>query len=153
NIKYDMEVLANANIQLQGIAFDTMMESYVLDSTSNSHDLDSLALKYLGLRPISFEDIAGTGSKQLTFNQIEVQKAGIYAAEDADVTLRLHQALWPRVEKEKGIKHIFESIEIPLIPVLSRMERTGVLIDPDKLEKQGQELQKRLIELEQEAFL
>jgi len=153
NIKYDMEVLANANIQLQGIAFDTMMESYVLDSTSNSHDMDSLALKYLGWRTISFADIAGKGSKQLTFNQIDVQKAGTYAAEDADVTLRLHQALWTRIEKEKGLKHIFANIEMPLIPVLARMERTGVLIDPIKLENQGRELQKRLLELEEEIFL
>ncbi len=153
NIKYDLEVLANANIHLQGIAFDTMMESYVLDSTSNNHDMNSLALKYLGWRTIAFEDIAGTGSKQITFNRVDVQKAGIYAAEDADVTWQLHQTLWPRIEKEQGIKHIFTSIEMPLIPVLARMERTGVLIDPIKLENQGHELQKRLLQLEQEAFL
>lgn len=153
HIKYDTEVLAKANIHLQGIAFDTMMESYVLDSTSNAHDMDTLALKYLGWRTITFEDIAGKGSKQLTFNQIDIDKAGIYAAEDADVTLRLHQTLWPRIEKLPGIKHIFETIEMPLIPVLTRMEQRGVFIDPIKLEKQGQELQKRLVQLEQEAFM
>lgn len=152
HIKYDMEVLANYHIQLQGIAFDTMMESYVLDSTSSNHSMDALALKYLGWRTITFEDVAGKGSKQITFNQVEVQKAGTYAAEDADVTLRLHQVLWPRISEYPGLKHIFEDIEMPLIPVLARMERNGVLIDPDKLEKQGQELSKRIGELEKEAF-
>jgi len=152
NIKYDMEVLANAGISLQGIAFDTMMESYVLDSASNNHDMDALALKYLGWRTITFQDLAGKGSKQLTFNQIDVQKAGLYAAEDADVTLRLHEALWPRIVAEQGLKRVFEEIEMPLIPVLAHIERTGVLIDPKKLEQQGKELQHRLTELEQEAF-
>lgn len=150
--KYDTEVLANYGIHFKGIAFDTMMESYVLDSTSNSHDMDSLALKYLGWRTITFTDIAGKGSKQLTFNQIDIQKAGLYAAEDADVTLRLHQNLWPRVMDMQGIKYIFENIEMPLIPVLARMERTGVLIDTHKLEMQGKELQARLIDIEQEIF-
>lgn len=153
NSKYDMEVLANAGINLQGIAYDTMLESYVQDSISNNHDMDSLALKYLGWRTISFEDIAGKGNKQLTFNQIDLQKAGMYAAEDADVTLRLHQTLWPRIQKMPGLKHIFEEIEMPLVPVLVRMERNGVLIDPVQLEQQGKELQKRLLELEQEAYL
>jgi DNA polymerase-1 len=115
--------------------------------------MDSLALKYLGWRTITFEDIAGSGSKQLSFNQIDVEKAAKYAAEDADVTLRLHQTLWPRITKEPGIKYIFEAIEMPLVPVLMGMERAGVLIDPNKLEKQGEELQKRLQELEQEAFV
>lgn len=152
NIKYDMEVLANYDIELQGVTFDTMMESYVLDSSSNTHDMDSLALKYLGWRTITFKDVAGSGSKQLTFNQVTLDKASTYAAEDADVTLRLHNELWPRIEKQKGIKHIFENIEMPLIPVLARMERHGVLIDPDKLEQQGKELQKRLDELQAQAF-
>lgn len=152
NIKYDIEVLANAGIQLQGIAYDTMLESYILDSSSNNHDMDSLALKYLGHRTITFEELAGKGSKQLTFNQIDVQKAGIYAAEDADITLCLHQTLWPRVNAEAGLKYIFEKIEMPLVPVLAHMERAGVLIDPKKLETQGKELQKRLLELEQEAY-
>jgi DNA polymerase-1 len=152
NIKYDIEVLANAGVQLQGAAFDTMLESYVIDSTGNGHSMETLALKYLGLRLISFADIAGKGSKQLTFNQIEIEKAGPYACEDADITLRLHQTLLPRVAEHAGIKHIFENIEMPLIPVLAHIERNGVLIDPQKLERQGQELQKRIHELEQEAF-
>ncbi|MCW5583640.1 MAG: DNA polymerase I, partial [Gammaproteobacteria bacterium] len=152
NIKYDMEVLANENIALQGIAFDTMMESYVLDSTSGSHNMDALALKFLGWRTITFEEIAGKGSKQITFNHVDIQKAGIYAAEDADVTLQLHQTLWPRLVDEPGLKHIFETIEMPLVPVLAHIERNGVFIDPKKLDAQGKELQKRLLELEQEAF-
>lgn len=153
NIKYAIEVLAHAGIHVQGAMFDTMMESYILDSTSNNHDTDSLALKYLGWRKTSFEDIAGKGSKQITFNHVDVQKAGIYAAEEADVTLRLHQTLWPRISTEPGLKRVFEEIEMPLVSVLATMERNGVLIDPDKLEKQGKELQKRLLELEQEIFI
>lgn len=152
NLKYDLEVLANYDIHLLGIAYDTMMESYVLDSVSNNHDMVSLALKYLGLRTISYEELAGKGAKQLTFNQIDVEKAGIYAAEDADVTLKLHDTLWPRIEKETGLKRIFEEIEIPLVSVLANVERNGVLIDPKKLEIQGKELQQRLQELTQEAF-
>lgn len=152
NIKYDIEVLANYHIHLQGAAYDTMMESYVLDSTSNNHDMDSLALKYLGWRTITFADVAGKGAKQLSFNQVDVEKAGTYAAEDADVTLRLHQTLWPRIQDLAGVKNIYEKIEIPLIPVLAHMERTGVFIDPKKLEQQGKELQKRLLELEAEAY-
>lgn len=153
NLKYDMEVLANADIHLQGICFDTMLQSYVLDSASNSHNLEALALKYLGERTIPFEEIAGKGAKQIQFNQIEIQKAGEYAAEDADITLKLHHALWPRVNKEAGLTHIFNQIEIPLVPVLATIERGGVLIDPDRLEKQGKELQLRLHELEKEAYL
>jgi DNA polymerase-1 len=152
NIKYDMEVLANHGIDLQGIAYDTMLESYVLDSAGNAHDMDSLALKYLGFRTITFEDVAGKGAKQLTFNQVEVERAGEYAAEDADVTLRLHQTLWPRVQAEPGPHRIFTTIEMPLVPVLAHIERNGVLIDPVRLQKQGKELQIRLTELEQEAF-
>ncbi|VVC76898.1 DNA polymerase I [Aquicella siphonis] len=152
NIKYDMEVLAKAGVTLRGAAFDTMLESYVKDSTGSNHSMDALALKYLGWRTITFEDVAGKGAKQLTFNQVDVEKAGIYAAEDADVTLQLHQALWPGISAEPGLKHIFEHIEMPLVPVLAQIERNGVLIDPVKLETQGRELQKRLLELEQEAF-
>ena len=152
NIKYNMEVLANYHIDVAGAAFDTMLESYVLDSTGNRHDLDSLALKFLGCKTIAYEEIARKGSKQLTFNQIEVEKAGEYAAEDAEVTLRLHQTLWPRISAESGLKHIFTDIEMPLVPVLVRIERNGVLIDPDKLKTQGKELEKRLHELEKEAF-
>lgn len=153
NIKYDIEVLANAGIMVEGVAFDTMLESYILDSSSNSHDMDSLALKYLGWRTISFEDVAGKGSKQISFNEVEVQKAGVYAAEDADVTLRLHDVLWPRIEREPGLKRVFTEIEMPLVPVLANMERTGVLIDPILLKQQGKELNKRLLELEEEAFV
>lgn len=152
NIKYDLEVLANHGIQLRGIAFDTMLESYVIDSTSNKHDLDSLALKYLGWRTIQFEDIAGKGVKQLTFNQIPVEKASIYAAEDADVALQLHQTLWPKISKQAGLKHVLEEIELPLVPVLARIERNGVLIDASMLEKQSTELQERLNILEAETF-
>lgn len=153
NIKYDMEVLANYGIDLQGADFDTMMESYVLDSASNNHSMETLALKYLGLRTIAYEDVAGKGSKQVTFNQVEVQKAGIYAAEDADITLRLHHALWPRINDIPSLQRVYADIEIPLIPVLARIERNGVLIAPEKLKTQSKELQARLMELEQEAFM
>jgi DNA polymerase-1 len=152
NIKYDVEVLANAGIQVQGIAYDTMLESFVLDSTSSTRDMDSLALKYLGWRTITFTDVAGKGAKQVTFNLVDVKKAGIYAAEDADVTLRLHQELWPRVEKEKGLAYVYQNIEIPLVPVLVKMEREGVMIDPEKLIAQGKQLQLRLDELEKETY-
>jgi DNA polymerase-1 len=114
--------------------------------------MDSLALKYLGWQTITFEDVAGKGAKQVTFNMVPVDKAGTYAAEDADVTLRLHEELWPRLQKESGLKHVFEKIEMPLVPVLAHMEREGVLIDPDRLRKQGRELQIRLDELEKETF-
>ncbi|HLB41688.1 MAG TPA: DNA polymerase I [Gammaproteobacteria bacterium] len=153
NIKYDMQVLMNNNVHLQGMMFDTMMESYVLDSTGSRHDMDTLALKYLGWRTITYEEVTGKGAQQKKFNQIDIQKASIYAAEDADVTLRLHQTLWPRIQQENGLTYIFEKIEMPLVPVLARMERYGVLIDPKKLETQSRELQKRLQELEQEAFV
>lgn len=152
NIKYDIEVLANAGIHLNGIAFDTMLESYVLDSISNARDMDSLALKYLGWQTITYEDVAGKGAKQITFNHVPIDKAGVYAAEDADVTLRLHHALWPRVQKEKGLKHVLENIEMPLVPILAQMELEGVLIDPEKLKIQGKELQARLDQLEGEIF-
>lgn len=152
NIKYDIEVLTHENINLCGCVYDTMLESYVLDSASNAHDMDSMALKFLGWRTIAYEDIAGKGAKQLAFNHIDVDKAGMYAAEDADVTLQLHNKLWPRIAKQPNLQKLLETIEIPLIAVLARMECTGVLIDPFKLEKQGQELLKRLLELEQDAY-
>ncbi|HTM63875.1 MAG TPA: DNA polymerase I [Gammaproteobacteria bacterium] len=152
NIKYDIEVLANAGVHVKGVKYDTMLESYVLDSTSNTRDMDSMALKYLGWQTISFEDVAGKGAKQVTFNLVNTEIAGKYAAEDADVTFRLHEELWPRIQKEKGLKHIFEKIEMPLVPVLAQIEREGVLIDPQKLRAQGKELQKRLDELEKETF-
>ncbi len=150
NIKYDLEVLANHDIQLQGIAYDTMLESYILDSNSSNHAMDSLALKYLGWRTIQFTDVAGKGAKQLTFNQVPVATAATYAAEDADVTLQLHQTLWPKLLKEPGLKSVLEEIEMPLVPVLARMERNGVLIDVEMLKKQSTELEKRSNELDQE---
>jgi DNA polymerase-1 len=152
NLKYDIEVLANQGIFMEGITFDTMLESYVLDSASNTHDMDSLALKYLGWRTIRYEDVAGKGAKQIPFNQVPIDKAATYAAEDADVTLQLHQHLWPKLDKELGLKKVFQNIEMPLIPVLARIERNGVLIDAHMLEKQSAELEKRLKELEQEAY-
>jgi DNA polymerase I len=152
NLKYDTEVLANYDIVLKGIAFDTMLESYIYDSTSNRHDMNSLALKYLSWRTIHFEDIAGKGAKQLTFNQVPLDQASNYAAEDADVTLQLHHTLWPKIEALPGFKHIFEKIEMPLVPILARMERTGVLIDATLLAKQTHELEEKLITLEKNAF-
>ena len=151
NLKYDMSVLARYGIELQGIAFDTMLESYVLDSVGSRHDMDSLALKYLGEKTIHFEDIAGKGAGQLTFNQIDLNQAAPYAAEDADVTLRLHQALWPQVEAISALKTVFEEIEIPLVKVLSRIERNGALVDGKLLAIQSGEITKRLEELEREA--
>ena len=151
NLKYDASVLANHGIAMQGIHYDTMLESYVLDSTATRHDMDSLALKYLGHSTIHFEDIAGKGKAQLTFDQIPLEQAGPYAAEDADITLRLHQTLWPRLEPETGLRSVFEEIEIPLVPVLSSIERNGALLDRDMLQRQSQELGERLAELETQA--
>ncbi|WJW75464.1 DNA polymerase I [Thiohalobacter sp. IOR34] len=151
NLKYDMNVLANHGIELAGIGYDTMLESYVLDSTASRHDMDSLALKYLGRKTISFEQVAGKGAKQLSFNEVPLEQAAPYAAEDADITLRLHQALWPRLESEPALRRVFETIELPLVPVLSHMERTGVLIDARLLAEQSRELAGRLHEIEAEA--
>jgi DNA polymerase-1 len=152
NLKYDMSVLAQHGITLRGIAFDTMLESYVLDSVGSRHDMDSLALNYLGEETIKFADVAGKGATQLTFNQVALEQAGPYAAEDADITLRLHQTLWPRVAAEPTLKKVFEDIELPLVPVLSRIERTGALVDDTLLFQQSQELSARLGELETEAW-
>jgi DNA polymerase-1 len=151
NLKYDANVLANHGIELRGIRFDTMLESYVLDSTGTRHDMDSLSLKYLGHNTIHFEDIAGKGAKQLTFNQIKVEEAGPYAAEDADVTLRLHGALWPRLQNEQSLRSVLEEIELPLVPVLSRIERQGALISRELLGQQSSELGLRLEELKGQA--
>jgi len=151
NLKYDMSVLARHGISLRGVAFDTMLESYVLDSTGSRHDMDSLALKYLGEKTIHFEDIAGKGAGQLRFNQIALEEAGPYAAEDADVTLRLHRALWPRVCEVPSLRAVFEDIEMPLVPVLSRIERNGARVDAALLKAQGKEIALRLDELEREA--
>jgi DNA polymerase-1 len=151
NLKYDASVLANHGITLRGIRFDTMLESYVLDSTATRHDMDSLALKYLGQSTIHFEDIAGKGAKQLTFNQIKLEEAGPYAAEDADITLRLHQVLWPQLQAEPGLAGVFDDIEVPLVPVLSRIERNGALIDAAMLGRQSAQLGERMQELELQA--
>ena len=152
NLKYDMSVLANYGISLAGIKFDTMLESYVADSTGTRHDMDSLALKYLGEKTIHFEDVAGKGAKQLTFNQIAIEDAAPYAAEDADITLRLHQALWPKVQESKGLERVFNEVEIPLVPVLSKVERNGAKVSANLLHKQTQELGDRLKEIEQQAY-
>lgn len=152
NLKYDQSVLARYGITLKGVQFDTMLESYVLNSVASRHDMDSLALKYLGKKTISFEDIAGKGAKQLTFNQIELEKAAQYAAEDADITLQLHQTLWPQLQQHQGLKTVLQDIEMPLIDILSRIERHGVLIDSSLLNKQSEQLAKRIAELEQLAY-
>ncbi|WP_263081387.1 DNA polymerase I [Endozoicomonas sp. Mp262] len=151
NLKYDQSVLARHGIELRGMAFDTMLESYVLNSTASRHDMDSLAKRYLGVSTVSFEAIAGKGVKQLTFNQIELDKAGPYAAEDADITLRLHQALWPQLEQEESLKKVFDDIEMPLVDVISRIERNGALVDGTLLGQQSIEIGKRLSELEKQA--
>ncbi|WP_312385308.1 DNA polymerase I [Atlantibacter subterraneus] len=151
NLKYDRGVLQNYGIELRGIAFDTMLESYILDSVAGRHDMDSLADRWLKHKTITFEQIAGKGKNQLTFNQIALEEAGRYAAEDADVTLQLHLKMWPKLEKEKGPRHVFETIEMPLVPVLSRVERNGVKIDPAVLHRHSEELTLRLAELEQKA--
>ncbi len=152
NLKYDKSVLANHDIELQGIAFDTMLESYVLDAAGSRHDMDTLAERHLDHKTIHFEEIAGKGAKQLTFNQIDLEQAGPYAAEDADITLRLHQTLWPQLEAESALVDVFERIELPLLNVLSTIERNGALIDTKLLGEQSVEIAQRLDELEKQAF-
>ncbi|WP_426449304.1 DNA polymerase I [Siccibacter colletis] len=151
NLKYDRGVLQNYGIELRGIAFDTMLESYILNSVSGRHDMDSMAERLLKHKTITFEEIAGKGKNQLTFNQIALEQAGPYAAEDADVTLQLHLKMWPKLQKEAGPRAVFEKIEMPLVPVLSRIERNGVKIDPAVLHKHSEEITLRLAELEQKA--
>lgn len=151
NLKYDRGVLQNYGIELRGIAFDTMLESYILDSVSGRHDMDSLAERWLKHQTITFEAIAGKGKNQLTFNQIALEEAGRYAAEDADVTLQLHLKMWPKLQKYAGPLNIFQNIEMPLVPVISRIERNGVKIDPAVLHAHSQEITHHLAELEQKA--
>ncbi|MBC8519170.1 MAG: DNA polymerase I [Gammaproteobacteria bacterium] len=151
NLKYDATLFFNHGVQLRGIAFDTMLESYVIDSSATRHDMDSLALKYLGHKTISYEEVAGKGKKQLRFDDVPVAQAAPYAAEDAEVTLRLHQELWPRLEGEQ--ERLFREVEMPLLEVLSRVERNGVAIDVAMLQRQSQELAKSILEIEQEAFI
>ena len=151
NLKYDANVLSHYNIAMQGIAFDTMLESYCFNSVATRHNMDALAEKYLGYKTVHFEDIAGKGAKQLTFNQISIEQAGHYAAEDADITLRLHQAIYPQLARVPSQLSVFDEIEMPLLPVLARMEQHGVLIDCDMLDQQSQSIGVRLSELEIEA--
>lgn len=151
NLKYDSHILVKYGIELQGIAFDTMLESYCFNSIATRHNMDALAEKYLAYKTVHFEDIAGKGKKQLTFNQIEIEKAGHYAAEDADITLRLHQAIFPQLEKHSNQLSVFNEIEMPLLPVLARMEHYGVLVDSNLLDQQSIVIGTRLDELEIEA--
>ncbi|MGB0941458.1 MAG: DNA polymerase I [Marinomonas sp.] len=151
HLKYDANVLANYDIELKGIEFDTMLESYIFNSTANRHDMDSLAKKFLSHKSVSFEEIAGKGAKQKTFNQIDLEEAAFYAAEDADITFRLHQAIWTKLEKTPELVSVFKEIELPLVPVLAKMEQTGALIDPDLLHEQSSEIATRLEELEIKA--
>jgi DNA polymerase-1 len=148
HLKYDSHILANYHIALNGHRFDSMLESYVLNSVATRHDMDSTAQKYLGVQTIHFEDVAGKGAKQITFNQVEVDRAAEYSAEDADITLQLHQALWPQIEAVPALRAVYEEIEQPLVAVLFRMERTGVLVDRDLLKAQSSELASRMLELQ-----
>ncbi|CAD5376262.1 fused DNA polymerase I 5'-_3' exonuclease; 3'-_5' polymerase; 3'-_5' exonuclease [Pseudomonas sp. OF001] len=150
--KYDINILARCGIEVRGVAFDTMLESYVLDSTATRHDMDSLALKYLGQSTVKFEDIAGKGAKQLTFDQIALEQAGPYAAEDADVTLRLHQTLWQKLEAVPALAKVLTEIEMPLVPVLARIERHGALVDAKLLGQQSVELGEKMQQLQRQAF-
>ncbi|WP_404464000.1 DNA polymerase I [Vreelandella aquamarina] len=152
NLKYDISVLANYDIAVVGPLADTMLASYVLNSTVTRHDMDSLALKYLGEKTISFEEIAGKGAKQLTFNQIALEQAAPYACEDVDITLRLQEVLRPQVEQEGRLAQVLDHLELPLINVLSRIERNGVALDAERLHQQSQQLEQRIRELESEAF-
>jgi DNA polymerase-1 len=151
NFKYDMSVLANYDIALAGMRYDTMLESYVLDSTASRHDMDSLALKYLGYKTVKYEEVAGKGKHQINFSEVPLEQATGYAAEDADITFRLHAHLWPRLNEIPSLVKLFDEIEMPLVPVLARMERHGVLIDVAMLRAQSGELAKRLLEIEREA--
>jgi DNA polymerase I len=152
NLKYDMEVLKNYDITLQGIFCDTMLESYVYNSVANRHDMDTLALKYLNRTTIKFTDVAGKGAKQVTFNKVDLETAGPYAAEDADITLQLHEYFFHRIKEINALSHVLETIELPLIPALCTMERNGVLIDSKKLGEQSAELATRLQEIESQSY-
>ncbi|WP_233870743.1 DNA polymerase I [Paraburkholderia adhaesiva] len=152
HMKYDEQVLANYGIVLDGVEHDTMLESYVLES-HRSHDMDSLALRHLGIKTIKYEEVAGKGAQQIGFDQVPLDKAAEYAAEDADVTLQLHLALYPQVAAEKGLDYVYREIEMPTSRVLRKMERNGVLIDTQRLDRQSAEIAVRLVELEQEAYV
>lgn len=152
NLKYDRSVLLNYGVELRGIVFDTMLESYVFNSISSRHNMDALAQNYLDYKTVTFEELAGKGVKQLAFNQLKIEDAGHYAAEDADITLRLHQFFWPQLDKIASLKSVFETIEIPLIPILSHIERNGALVDANLLGKHSIELGDRLTQLERKAY-
>jgi DNA polymerase-1 len=151
HLKYDAHVLANYGIALNGQRFDSMLESYVLNSVATRHDMDSTAQRYLGVKTIHYEDVVGKGAKKITFNQVDVDQAAEYSAEDADVTLQLHQAIWPQIEAIPALKSVYEEIEQPLVPVLFRMERAGVLVDRALLRTQSSEIAVRMLELQSQA--
>src|SRR6202000_3006082 len=144
HLKFDAHVLANYGIALNGQRFDSMLESYVLNSVATRHDMDASAVRYLGVKTINFEDLTGKGAKKITFNQVDVDRAAEYSAEDADITLQLHQAIWPQIEAVPNLKFVYENIEQPLVPVLFRMERAGVLVDRSLLKAQSTELATRM---------
>ncbi|MEE8119087.1 MAG: DNA polymerase I [Gammaproteobacteria bacterium] len=152
HIKYDAHVLLNHGVTLRGMMHDTMLESYIFNSTATRHDMDSVALRYLNHRTVKYADVAGKGVKQKRFDEIDISTAGPYAAEDADITLRLHQALWPELQKEKSLCELYETVEIPLLGCLLRMEHHGVLVDVKTLAEQSTELEKAINELEQQAY-
>jgi DNA polymerase-1 len=151
HLKFDAHVLANYGVALNGQRFDSMLESYVLNSVATRHDMDASAVRYLGVKTIHFEELTGKGAKKITFNQVDVDRAAEYSAEDADITLQLHQAIWPQIETVPALKFVYESIEQPLVPVLFRMERSGVLVDRALLKAQSTELASRMLELQSEA--
>ena len=151
HLKYDANVLANHGITLRGIAHDTMLQSYIIDAVGSRHDMGSLALKYLGQRVISFEEVAGKGVKQVSFDHVDIKQAAAYAAEDADVTLRLHETLLPKLEAEPSLNEVYQRLELPLVPVLSKIERNGAFVGVDKLRAQSHEIAIRLAELESQA--
>ncbi|PDH38515.1 MAG: DNA polymerase I [Halieaceae bacterium MED-G26] len=151
HLKYDANVLANHGITLRGIAHDTMLQSYIIDAVGSRHDMGSLALKYLGQRVISFEEVAGKGVKQVSFDHVDIEQAAAYAAEDADVTLRLHETLLPKLEAEPSLNEVYQRLELPLVPVLSKIERNGAFVGVDKLRAQSHEIAIRLAELESQA--
>jgi len=150
--KYDINILSNYGIVVQGLKHDSMLESYVWNATATRHDMDSLAKKYLGYDTVKYEQVAGKGAKQISFSQVDLDTACRYAAEDADVTLRLHHALWSKLESVPALRRVYEDIEIPLVPVLAAMEQRGVLIDGDELRRQSQQLGKRMLELQQQSY-
>jgi DNA polymerase-1 len=152
HLKYDEQVLANYGIEMRGVEHDTLLQSYVLES-HRPHDMDNLALRHLGIKTIKYEDVAGKGAQQIGFDEVALDRAAEYAAEDADVTLRLHQALHPQLAAEEALEHVYRDIEMPTSRVLRKMERTGVLIDAEKLRQQSSEIAARLIQLESEAYV